>query len=263
MFKFNRNFKRIVSLSTLAALECCQNLVDARIDLSSLNPRQRRQVWDTISWHDKGRGEIKRLDDSVEYEYNYNRLSNRITDYESYADFIPVAFDYGDGEYNAIFIKKQEVISVVPYGGDQTIINLLPQFYSHLGDKYKIPEHEAYWWENTDDCKRHLQELEANEKTKKTTKGGRTYLDDVADYLGISRNAVIFLILGGSIIIIGGTVWIIKSLLNSVGKAGSDIIHGRTDNNPGVPAGYVALPVPAIAPQTPNIVINTTERRVY
>ena len=262
--KFNRKFKRTLASSLLGALCCSLNTIQANYEGSALHgvsQFDRGTVWFEVKSENEKTNESMYLM-SGKVPYSYKWITNTIC--LDGNEFIALNYKYGKMTNfdRIIFVKdKMGKYSAVPY--DKTIIELLPKYYNKLGNDYKLPLNENKWWDQTQECIDHLKALDLDSKTNKTDKNeddkarrnNDTFIDDIARYLGLSRWQTIGLILGGGIVIIGGTVWILKSLLSSVGKAGSDIIHGSNDKNS--EKQFVQIPIASsLAPAPAPIIIN-------
>lgn len=264
MNKFNRKFKRILASSLLGAFYCSQNTIVGYVsELHKVTPGDRREIYDAVSLFDKGENKTVNLMDGKKLTISYSHLRSKIL--EGYNEFLPISYKY-DGmstyrEAILVYNWKAKTVYVVP--NDDTILELLPKNYDKLGDDYKLSRsgNEDKWWDKTQECIDHLKALDLDSKTNKTDKNDKarrnndTFIDEIARYLGLSRWQTIGLILGGGIVIIGGAVWILKSLLSSVGKAGSDIIHGSNDKNS--EKQFVQIPIASsLAPAPAPIIIN-------
>ena len=257
--KFNRKFKRILASSLLGALCYSQNaIVNATATaLINLKEADRLEMYNrNISALSFSNDKVIRNVDGSQKSYSHKKLTKKIYSKDFETEF--VAVEYKDETMpqseNVIFVKNRlNRVIILPY--DDDIIELLPKYFDKLGDDYVLPKNEGKWWNDKQECIDHLKALDLDSKTNKTDKNNDTFIDDIARYLGLSRWQTIGLILGGGIVIIGGTVWILKSLLSSVGKAGSDIIHGSNDKNS--EKQFVQIPIASsLAPAPAPIIIN-------
>lgn len=253
--KFNRKFKRVLALSMLGTFCCSHCVMEAdKIHLLDLNLAGRNDLFDLRIWTTTEKTIKLQNGESIKYSFAKTSRGYNVTTGVEY-----FAGTYNDDKTEAVdimFIKANDAIIMIPY--DPTIYNLLPKYYNKLNDEYKLPDKESKWWDSTESCKKYLEDLDKQNQEKKEKdledegkKPDDTLLDDIKRYLGLkSRWQVLALIAVGAVVIIGGTVWVTKSLLRSVGDAGSAIIHGNKEDT------RVQIPV-AVVPQQPSIIINT------
>ncbi len=250
--KFNRKFKRVLALSMLGTFCCSHCVMEAsKIHLLDLNLGARVQLFKLGL---RQQTTDKKIDLTGE-----QTITCSFTRGSSHGQNVKTGVEYFTGTYkdnmtptvDIMFIKaKGGAISILPY--DQTICDLLPKYYNKLDAEYKLPDKESKWWESTESCKKYLEDLDKQNKDLEDDgkKPDDTLLDDIKRYLGLkSRWQVLALITVGAVVIIGGTVWVTKSLLRSVGEVGSAIIHGNKEDT------RVQIPV-SVVPQQPSIIIN-------